>query len=210
MSSGLTGCHCPRLSRTSKYFFDGAGGYDGSLRVAKDGPELANVLGARVVPDVLQRPGIAADPGLGQGTPLGVADQPADGQLGRDARRRRLPGRGRFGLGPIECLCRRVFGSGLVSAAALVRAAAMTRVAARAIFSFVNPISRRTSKARPDDAGHAPALTAQLLAVVNAIAARIVASTHGAGAGARGEAGCQVHAGQSRRPGRRPGGSAAT
>ena len=86
MSLGLTGFHCPLPSRTSKYFRTGAGGYDASLRVAKNGPELAYVLGGRVVPVVLQRPRIAADPDFGQGMTLVVADQPVDGLIGPNTR----------------------------------------------------------------------------------------------------------------------------
>ena len=56
MSSGLTGFHCPRLVADLEILADGAGGYDVPLRVTKNRPELAYVLGARVVPGVLQRP----------------------------------------------------------------------------------------------------------------------------------------------------------
>src|SRR5262249_850624 len=105
---GADGLPLPPAVAALDILLHGAGGDDGSLRVTENRPELAYVFRARVVPEVLQRPRIAADPDLGQRTTLVVADQPVDGLIDRSTRRLRLRGRGRLGLGPIEILCRRI------------------------------------------------------------------------------------------------------
>ena len=89
-SPDVVGAHGPPLSAAVadlEVLAHGAWRYDVSLRVAERGLSFANVLGAGVVPVVLHRPRIAADPGLGERPALVVADDPGRCDRARPAAR---------------------------------------------------------------------------------------------------------------------------